>query len=269
MALALIPEGSGENSPDKVKAHQEQLQNMALNDLDAEEVGKVVMQLQDEIKIIKMQLETLPGYEKGKLQLFKMFSKLNFDIIGEVPEHLQNLKVELEKTFDSLERKNEMLINAMTKNFGKTHQDLANFRLPAIQNTSKKQSLFALQPEPEDYGNIMGPNSILKAKGAGILKPTASNNNKNGPYKAKKSLGGVMRARNQRDLKHKRYLEEQEDMQNPPPISEEDINKGMISLLNKGIIPKDVDLTPAFEKGAPPVQFKGMRFHDKAEMYVK
>ena len=115
----------------------------------------------------------------------------------------------------------------------------------------------------------MGPNSILKAKGAGILKPTASNNNKNGPYKAKKSLGGVMRARNQRDLKHKRYLEEQEDMQNPPPISEEDINKGMISLLNKGIIPKDVDLTPAFEKGAPPVQFKGMRFHDKAEMYAR
>lgn len=55
MALALIPEGSGDNnSPSKVKQHQENLQNMALNDLDAEEVGKVVMQLQDEIKIIKM-----------------------------------------------------------------------------------------------------------------------------------------------------------------------------------------------------------------------
>jgi len=27
----------------------------------------------------------------------------------------------------------------------------------------------------------------------------------------------------------------------------------MITLLNKGIIPKDIDLTPAFEKGAPPV----------------
>ena len=34
---------------------------------------------------------------------------------------MQNLKFELEKTFASLERKNEMLINAMTKNFGKTH----------------------------------------------------------------------------------------------------------------------------------------------------
>ena len=54
MALALIPQSSGDNSPSKVKQHQENLQNMALNDLDAEEVGKVVMQLQDEIKIIKM-----------------------------------------------------------------------------------------------------------------------------------------------------------------------------------------------------------------------
>lgn len=58
--------------------------------------------------------------------------------LGEVPDHLVNLKYELEKTFQSLEKKNEMLINAMTKNFGKTHQDLQNFKLPAIQNTSKK-----------------------------------------------------------------------------------------------------------------------------------
>jgi hypothetical protein len=54
-------------------------------------------------------------------------------------------------------------------------------------------------------------------------------------------------------MRHKRFLEEQDDNQNPPPISEDDINKGMISLLNRGIIPKDVDLTPAFEKGSAPV----------------
>lgn len=55
------------------------------------------------------------------------------------------------------------------------------------------------------------------------------------------------------------------NLNDPPPISEDDINKGMISLLNKGIIPKDVDLTPAFEKGAPPVMCKGVRFYDKRE----
>jgi hypothetical protein len=35
----------------------------------------------------------------------------------------------------------------------------------------------------------------------------------------------------------------------PPPISENDISDGMLSLLNRGLIPKDVDLTPAFERG--------------------
>ena len=55
----------------------------------------------------------------------------------------------------------------------------------------------------------------------------------------------------------------------PPPISEEDINKGMITLLNKGIVPKDVDLTPAFNKGAPPVNIRGSRFYDKKEANAK
>lgn len=58
-------------------------------------------------------------------------------------------------------------------------------------------------------------------------------------------------------------------LEDPPPITEDDINKGMISLLNKGIIPKDVDLTPAFEKGAPPVTCKGVRFYEKNEKHVR
>ena len=41
------------------------------------------------------------------------------------------------------------------------------------------------------------------------------------------------------------------------------------TLVNKGLIPKDVDLTPAFEKGAPPVTCKGVKFYDKREQYVK
>ena len=55
----------------------------------------------------------------------------------------------------------------------------------------------------------------------------------------------------------------------PPPITEEDIDKGMITLLNRGIIPKDVDLTPAFEKGAPSVTVKGAKFHDQTSRHVK
>ena len=35
----------------------------------------------------------------------------------------------------------------------------------------------------------------------------------------------------------------------PPPITENDINDGMYSLLNRGIIPRDVDVSPAFDRG--------------------
>jgi len=64
-------------------------------------------------------------------------------------------------------------------------------------------------------------------------------------------------------------MEQEQFIDDPPPINEEDINKGMYSLLNKGFIPKDVDLTPAFNKGAPPVNIKGARFYDKKEATVK
>ena len=39
----------------------------------------------------------------------------------------------------------------------------------------------------------------------------------------------------------------------PPPISDNDIGKGMINLVNRGVVPKDIDLTPAFERGAAPL----------------
>ena len=76
-------------------------------------------------------------------------------------------------------------------------------------------------------------------------------------YTAKRSLAGI--------YKYKNKSQYEGGVDDPPPITEDDINKGMISLLNKGIIPKDVDLTPAFEKGAPPVNCRGVKFYDKRE----
>lgn len=163
-------------------------------------MGKVVVKLQEEIQIIKLQLENLPGYDKGKLQQ-KNFERTSNQLIGEVPEHLVNLKTELEVTFASLERKNEMLINAMTKNFGKTHQDLPNFRLPPVSNTSKKTTLFALPPPEEIISDIVAE-PFPRGKNAGILKPTASRPGvKQGSYKPKRSLGEVMKQRHIRDAR--------------------------------------------------------------------
>jgi hypothetical protein len=49
----------------------------------------------------------------------------------------------------------------------------------------------------------------------------------------------------------------------PPPITEDDIADGMLSLLNRGIIPRDVDLSPAFERGNAPF------IHAKAQIQSK
>ena len=49
----------------------------------------------------------------------------------------------------------------------------------------------------------------------------------------------------------------------PPPISENDISDGMMSLMNRGIIPRDVDLTPAFERSGAPLTSR------QASIYAK
>ena len=49
----------------------------------------------------------------------------------------------------------------------------------------------------------------------------------------------------------------------PPPITENDVKDGMYSLLNRGIIPRDVDLTPAFERGKAPIQCKQSYINEK------
>ena len=48
----------------------------------------------------------------------------------------------------------------------------------------------------------------------------------------------------------------------PPPITEKDVDSGILSLIHRGLIPKDVDVTPAFERGLPPLQMKTAQFHD-------
>ena len=52
----------------------------------------------------------------------------------------------------------------------------------------------------------------------------------------------------------------------PPPITENDISDGMYSLLNRGIIPRDVDLTPAFERSGAPFSFNRAKIHNKPKV---
>eukprot|EP00341_Mesodinium_pulex_P003512 CAMPEP_0116913624 /NCGR_PEP_ID=MMETSP0467-20121206/16815_1 /TAXON_ID=283647 /ORGANISM="Mesodinium pulex, Strain SPMC105" /LENGTH=94 /DNA_ID=CAMNT_0004589875 /DNA_START=433 /DNA_END=717 /DNA_ORIENTATION=+ len=54
----------------------------------------------------------------------------------------------------------------------------------------------------------------------------------------------------------------------PPEIGENEMQKGLITLMNTGFIPKDVDVTPAFERGCPTLNAKKMQILDQKE-YVR
>ena len=72
------------------------------------------------------------------------------------------------------------------------------------------------------------------------------------------------RTKKSKKRKSKRWQETDYDgtyAPDPPPISDNDINRGMINLVGRGVIPKDIDLTPAFERGAPPLQLKPAMIH--------
>lgn len=48
------------------EARQRKLEELAEQNINPQEVGQVIVHLQEEIKIIKLQLENLPGYDIGK-----------------------------------------------------------------------------------------------------------------------------------------------------------------------------------------------------------
>jgi hypothetical protein len=48
----------------------------------------------------------------------------------------------LERIYDSLEKKNELLMAAMMKNFGRTQQELPNFKLPDFHASASKRGAY-------------------------------------------------------------------------------------------------------------------------------
>lgn len=131
--------------------------------------------------------------------------------------------------------------------FKETTQELPNFQLPEIRRP----------PLDREMDSSMGFTDLRNIKMSGAKLKISQPLRKN--YAGKRSLI----KKNKRTTKHnimQRAIDEN-FIPDPPPISDEDINRGMINLINKGIIPKDVDITPAFERGAPPLSLRPAAIH--------
>lgn len=58
-------------------------------------------------------------------------------------------------------------------------------------------------------------------------------------------------------------------MAEPPAITDNDLANGMMNLINRGMIPKDVDLTPAFSRGIPSFYYKAATMFEKMQLGLK
>lgn len=142
-----------------------------------------------------------------------------------------------------LQKSNEQLIQNIMRNFGETAQDLPGFRLPDIRRTHSEDDI-DLSLGFTDFRDIKMSATKLK------VAPSLRKN-----YAGKRTLLN----KNKRTMKqhHLKRNVEENYLPDPPPISDEDINRGMINLK----IPKDVDITPAFERGCPPLLLKPATIH--------
>jgi len=116
----------------------------------------------------------------------------------------------------------------MMKNFGQTAQDIPNVKFPDINRSHSMNQM------PQQMPNMV-----------------------KGQYMAKR----VKYAKKKRQASKFESDANEIYAPEPPPISDHDINQGMIHLVNRGIIPKDIDLTPAFERGAAPLQLAPAQIH--------
>ena len=131
--------------------------------------------------------------------------------------------INIMKTFESLEKKNEILVSSMSKNFGKTQQDLPNFKMPEAIQVKGAVGRVSLMGKQTD---LLGLDSLFGAAtdkrdlevdiGAGNLKMPLSKATRQ--YLPKKSHKIVY-------PKNKHQNDNAED--DHPQISEEDIGKGM------------------------------------------
>lgn len=55
----------------------------------------------------------------------------------------------------------------------------------------------------------------------------------------------------------------------PVAITESEIYSGLYNLINKGVVPRDVDIMPAFLRGVPPLQNKPARMHEFRQKLLK
>eukprot|EP00742_Colponemidia_sp_Colp-10_P007009 GILJ01007522.1.p1 GENE.GILJ01007522.1~~GILJ01007522.1.p1 ORF type:complete len:1129 (-),score=134.43 GILJ01007522.1:199-3585(-) len=254
---------------------------MAYANVGAEDIGRLILSVQEDLKNIRTSLQNFPGGDAA---------------LGDTNTHIVYLESTLQRAEQDLRTKAEKVLSNMMQTHETTSGAAAPLPIaPAIPASPLARKRVVGMQRSGSSLHPSSPYQDVLAEHDRSLLPDATRHD---AYRTKpRSVEDLIRARyglredtrveygravgkrpsntSRRANKVSRPARllprvNRSDPSAPPPaITEEDIGRGVLDLMNRGFIPPNVDLTPAFERGAPTVVQRPVRMHDYNQQFLR
>ena len=218
----------------------------------AEDVGKILLEVQADLKALRQDLTATSGSE------------------ADSGRKVQALQALLDKAENDIRLKTEAVLHSALNDQYTTLPAIREARRtrPPSRPSSARMTVKEQMQAKRQMDQLLKPNSrdarnFLEER-FGIAAPPAEK-----PREAHKVAGRLN--------KHKvaqpgpiLATKNRNDPGAPPPrLAHKDVQRGMAELVNRGLVPKYVDLTPAFIKTPAPVLCGPVQMHQWDEQFVR
>eukprot|EP00960_Hanusia_phi_P071923 767666-Hanusia_phi.AAC.2 len=228
---------------------------MPSNSYHAEDVGKILLEVQNDLRALRSDLSATSTSEASATKKISLLQQL------------------IDKAENDIKLKTEVVLNNAFNDQYTT--------LPAIRDTKRSRSSsrpnsaslrrLSVKEQMQTKRHmdlIMQPNSsearnFLQER-FGVAAPPPPK-----PRQPKKVPGTVLRTKTSEPGTILPAAVRRDPSAPPPRLTQRDIHKGMSELVNKGLIPKYVDLTPAFVRTPAPVLCGPVQMHPWDEQFVR
>lgn len=229
----------------------------------AEDVGKILMAVQSDLKALRADLNTVASQpadsadaSRKMAALQQLVDKAESDIKLKTEAVLQTALNDQYTTLPAI-REQKRTRTGQSGGSGQRAGSAGPRMTVKEQMQAKRQMDLLLQPTGDAARNFLQSRF-------GVTAPPQS-----GPKGATRQRGTVM--------KHKTAAagpivpgSVRNDPGAPPPrLAQKDVGRGMNELVNRGLIPKYVDLTPAFIQTPAPVLCGQVQMHPWSQQFVK
>ncbi|EKX36818.1 hypothetical protein GUITHDRAFT_116984 [Guillardia theta CCMP2712] len=221
----------------------------------AEDVGKILLEVQNNLRALRSDLSATSTSEASATKKISLLQQL-------IDKAENDIKLKTEVVLNNAFNEQYTTLPAIrdTKRSRSTSRpNSASLRRLSVkeQMQSKRQMDLIMQPNSSEARNFL-------QERFGVAAPPPPK-----PRQPKKVPGSVIRSKTSEPGTVLPAAVRRDPSAPPPRLTQKDIHKGMSELVNKGLIPKYVDLTPAFVRTPAPVLCGPVQMHPWDEQFVR